>query len=68
MVDVAGDLLSRTLDHGIAPGATADGRGWHIENFGLAENLMIAFSAVPVHSTAEQAIAACAAAFAKDRK
>ena len=34
--------------------------GWSIENFGLAENLMIVLSAMFVHGTAEQAIEACA--------
>jgi nucleoside 2-deoxyribosyltransferase len=48
-------LLDRTPRSG-----EGDVNGWHIENFGLPENLMIAISSERVHSSADGAIAACA--------
>lgn len=61
-------LLSRTVRHvgsysrGDAP---VDDKGWTIENFGLAENLMIAVSCAFIHQSADEAIAACATALSK---
>lgn len=40
-----------------------DRNGWTIENFGLAENLMIAVSSISVHFSEDDAIAACAQHF-----
>jgi nucleoside 2-deoxyribosyltransferase len=50
-------LIERTERNG-----DRDADGWHIENFGLSENLMIAMSSTSLHRTADEAIAACAAA------
>jgi nucleoside 2-deoxyribosyltransferase len=42
-----------------------DRDGWLIEDFGLAENLMIAVSCASIHPGADEAIAACAAYLGK---
>ncbi len=57
-------LFDRTRQHSGAPGAEArhDAKGWLIEDFQLAENLMIAVSVTAVYHSDDEAIAACAAA------
>jgi len=52
-------LRARTEVHGPARNGT-DAQGWTIEDFGLAENLMISVPARGVFDTAELAIAAAA--------
>lgn len=42
-----------------------DRDGWVIEDFGLTENLMIAIAAESIHANEHDAIAACAASFAR---
>jgi nucleoside 2-deoxyribosyltransferase len=44
---------------------SVDQNGWIIEDFGLTENLMIAISCASIHSNADEAISACAAALGK---
>ena len=54
-------LLQRTPASTHVDGVAYDETGSAIEDFGLVENLMIATAVQGIHTTAEDAIAACAA-------
>jgi nucleoside 2-deoxyribosyltransferase len=58
-------LLERTRWLSAGDVGSVDANGWTIEDFGHAENLMIAVSATAVLQSADAAIAACAAALRK---
>lgn len=62
--DDATSLFDRTNRHLRVPGAPSryDNNGWLIEDFRLAENLMIAASVRSVYHSDDEAIVACAAA------